>query len=436
MKVKFYTLGCKVNQYESQAMAEQLVRHGYEVVTGKEKADVFVVNSCTVTASADQKTRQAVRRFKRNNPDSTVVLTGCVPQAYPEKAKELIEADIVIGNKNNQVLYTVLEEHFKKGCRVFEVSEHQKGDAFCGDTITCFDERTRAYIKIQDGCNRFCSYCVIPYSRGRVRSKPIEEITKEITALAQKGFKEVVLVGINLSSYGSDIGRTFPEAVKAANDVEGIVRVRLGSLEPDHLTDEVIEKLAECEKLCPQFHISLQSGCNKTLKSMNRHYTAEEYRHLCRKLRSTFSDCTLTTDIMVGFAGENEEDFKESLSFMEEIGFEKVHVFPYSVRKGTRAEKLPGHNEKSVKEERARLMLQKAEEIRREFMEKQVGKTVSVIFETKTEDGYLTGHTANYTPVKAKLPEEFQAKLCEVEIVGVEGDYCIGIRNSEFGIRN
>lgn len=429
MKVKFYTLGCKVNQYESQAMAEQLIKHGYEVVSGKEKADVFVVNSCTVTAESDRKTRQAVRRFKRNNPGSTVVLTGCVPQAYPEKARELIEADIVIGNKNNQVLYTVLEEHFKKGCRVFEVSEHKKGDSFCGDTITSFDERTRAYIKIQDGCNRFCSYCVIPYSRGRVRSKPLDEIRKEITALSEKGFKEVVLVGINLSSYGSDIGVSFPEAVKAANDVEGIVRVRLGSLEPDHLTDEVIEKLSECEKLCPQFHISLQSGCDKTLKSMNRHYTAEEYRHLCKKLRETFTDCTLTTDIMVGFAGENEEDFKESLSFMEEIGFEKVHIFPYSVRKGTRAEKLPDHNEKSVKEERAREMTRKADKIRREFLEKQIGRTVSVIFETKTEDGFLTGHTANYTPVKAKLPDGIQGQLCEVEIVGVEGDYCVGIRN-------
>ncbi|MEE1320091.1 MAG: tRNA (N(6)-L-threonylcarbamoyladenosine(37)-C(2))-methylthiotransferase MtaB [Acutalibacteraceae bacterium] len=429
MKVKFYTLGCKVNQYESQAMAEQLIKHGYEVVSGKEKADVFVVNSCTVTAAADQKTRQAVRRFKRNNPGSTVVLTGCVPQAYPEKAKELIEADIVIGNKNNQVLYDVLEEYFRKGCRVFEVSGHQKGDAFCGDTITSFDERTRAYIKIQDGCNRFCSYCVIPYSRGRVRSKPIEEIRREITVLSEKGYKEVVLVGINLSSYGSDIGKSFPEAVKAANDVDGIVRVRLGSLEPDHLTDEVIEKLSECEKLCPQFHISLQSGCDKTLRSMNRHYTAEEYRHLCRKLRETFRDCTLTTDIMVGFAGENDEDFKESLSFMEEIGFEKVHVFPYSVRKGTRAEKLPYHNEKSVKEERARKMIHKAEEIRREFMKKQIGRTVSVIFEAKTEDGFLTGHTANYTPVKAKLPEKYQGELTEVEIVDVEGEYCVGIRN-------
>lgn len=429
MKVKFYTLGCKVNQYESQAMAEQLLKRGYEIAHGNEKADVFVINSCTVTAAADQKTRQAVRRFKRNNPESTVVLTGCVPQAYPEKAKELLEADIVIGNKNNQVLFTVLEEHFKKGCRVFEVSEHKKGDAFCGDTITSFEERTRAYVKIQDGCNRFCSYCVIPYSRGRVRSKPIEEIKKEITALAQKGYKEVVLVGINLSSYGQDTGDTFPEAVKAANDVEGILRVRLGSLEPDHLTDEVIEKLAECEKLCPQFHISLQSGCDKTLKSMNRHYTAEEYRHLCKKLRENFADCTLTTDIMVGFAGENDKDFTESLSFMEEIAFEKVHVFPYSVRKGTRAEKLPDHLDKKTKEERAKIMINKADEIRREFLAKQIGKTVSVIFETKTVDGYLSGHTANYTPVKAELPDEFQGELAVVEITGVEGDFCVGIRN-------
>ncbi len=429
MKVKFYTLGCKVNQYESQAMAEQLTKRGYDIAAGKEKADIFVVNSCTVTASADQKTRQAVRRFKRSNPDGTVVLTGCVPQAYPEKANELVEADIVIGNKNNQVLFDVLEEHFKKGCRIFRVDEHKKGDLFCGNTITSFEERTRAYVKIQDGCNRFCSYCVIPYSRGRVRSKPVEEIRKEITALAEKGYKEVVLVGINLSSYGSDIKKTFPEAVKAANDVEGIVRVRLGSLEPDHLTDEVIEALSECEKLCPQFHISLQSGCDKTLKSMNRHYTAEEYRHLAKKLRDSFDDCTLTTDIMVGFAGENEEDFEESLRFMEEIGFEKVHVFPYSVRKGTRSEKLPGHLDKKVKEERARIMINKAEEIRQEFFKNQIGKTVCVIFETKTDDGYLSGHTANYTPVKAKLPDEMQGELTEVEIVGIEGDFCVGIRN-------
>ena len=429
MKVKFYTLGCKVNQYESQAMAEQLTKRGYAVVTGKENADIFVVNSCTVTAAADQKTRQAVRRFKRNNPDSVVVLTGCMPQAYPEKAKELIEADIVIGNKNNHMLFSVLEEHFKKGCRVYEVSEHKKGDVFCGDTITSFEERTRAYVKIQDGCNRFCSYCVIPYGRGRVRSKPLEQIRDEITALAEKGYKEVVLVGINLSSYGQDNGCTFPEAVKAANDVEGILRVRLGSLEPDHLTDEVIEKLTECEKLCPQFPISLQSGCNKTLKAMNRHYTAEEYSHLCRKLRENFTDCTLTTDIMVGFAGETDDDFTESLNFMEEIGFEKVHVFPYSVRKGTRAEKFPGHIDKKVKEKRAKIMAEKAEIIRREFFRQQIGKTLSVIFEAQDEDGYMTGHTANYIPVKAKLPIELQGEIVDVMITGVgDGDFCVGIR--------
>ena len=428
MKVKFYTLGCKVNQYESQAMGEALQKKGYEIVSGNKAADIIVVNSCTVTSAADQKTRQAVRRFKRNNPDGVVVLTGCVPQAYPEKAKQLIEADIVLGNKNNHTLSDALDEYFSSQSRVFNVSEHLKGDLFCGDTITRFDERTRAYVKIQDGCNRFCSYCVIPYSRGRVRSKALDVIKKEITEIAKKGYKEVVLVGINLSSYGQDIGCTFPEAVKTANDVEGILRVRLGSLEPDHLTDEVIEALSKCEKLCPQFHISLQSGCDNTLKTMNRHYTADEYRHLSHKLRESFTDCTLTTDIMVGFAGESEDDYNESLSFMQEIGFEKVHVFPYSIRKGTRAEKLPGHLDKKVKEERARLMIKKAEEIRKEFLKKQIGRTVSVIFEAKDENGYLTGHTANFTPVKAKLPDKMQAELVNIRITDVEGDFCVGVQ--------
>ena len=426
MKIKFYTLGCKVNQYESQAMAEQLENKGYELCHGKEKADVIVVNSCTVTASADQKTRQAVRRFKRANPDSVVVLTGCMPQAYPEKAKELIEADIVLGNKSNSLLCDALDEYFSSRCRVFNVNEHKKGDSFCGGTISRFEERTRASVKIQDGCNRFCSYCVIPYARGRVRSKPIEQIKKEITTLAEKGYKEVVLVGINLSSYGSDISATFPDAVKAANSIDGILRVRLGSLEPDHLTDEVIAELSECEKLCPQFHISLQSGCDNTLKRMNRHYTAEEYRHLSSKLRESFSDCTLTTDIMVGFAGETDEDFEESVRFAEEIGFEKIHVFPYSVRKGTKAEKLSGHLDKSVKEKRSRIMIERTEKVRAAFMQKQIGKVYSVLFEATCVDGFISGHTANFIPVKAKLSDEYCGKLVDVEITGIEEDYCIG----------
>lgn len=426
MKVKFYTLGCKVNQYESQAIGESLVKRGFEITTSN-KADVFIINSCTVTASADKKTRQAVRRFKRNNPNSIVILTGCMPQAYPEKSADMPEADIILGNKNNQLLPDLLEEFFKDGKRIFNVSLHKKDDAFTGDTITSFEERTRAYIKIQDGCNRFCSYCIIPYSRGRVRSKPIDELKKEVEALSAKGYKEVVLVGINLSSYGQDIGRSFPEAVKAVNNTDGIERVRLGSLEPDHLTDEVIEQLSSCEKLCPQFHLSLQSGCDKTLRSMNRHYTADEFRRIALKLREVFDDCTLTTDVMVGFAGETEEDFKESLDFVKEIGFEKVHVFPYSIRKGTRAEKLPGHLDQSIKDERCKIMIDETEKIRREFFIKQEGKEFTVIAETKDKDGFFTGYTHNYIPVKFPEQKINQGESVKIKITDIgDGDFCIG----------
>ncbi len=425
MKVQFYTLGCKVNQYESQAISEALSKKGFTTVNNG-KADVFIINSCTVTAASDQKTRQAVRRFKRNNPQSIVVLTGCMPQAYPEKAKELTEADIILGNKSNDLLPSLLERFKNEGKHIFEVCEHKKGDSFCGDTISRFDERTRAYMKIQDGCNRFCSYCVIPYSRGRVRSKPLEEIKKEAKALSENGFREIVLVGINLSSYGQDISLTFPEAVKAVCDTEGVERVRLGSLEPDHLTDEVIDSLAACGKLCPQFHLSLQSGCDRTLKNMNRHYTADEFRVIANKLRSTFPGCTLTTDVMVGFTGESDADFKESLTFVKEIAFEKVHVFPYSVRKGTKAEKLTGHLSKAVKEERCKIMITETEKIRREFFESQTGKTHDVILETADSDGFLTGHTANYIPVKVKLPESFQGQTVEVKITAIgNGDFCL-----------
>ena len=427
MKVKFYTLGCKVNQYESQAIGESLKKRGYEITDGKENADVVIVNSCTVTAESDRKTRQAVRRFKRQSPHGIVVLTGCMPQAYPDKAKELLEADIVLGNKNNKDLPDILENYIKYGSRAFEVKEHLKGDSFVGDTITAFEERTRAYVKIQDGCNRFCSYCVIPYARGRVRSKPLDELKAELENISANGYKEVVLVGINLSSYGSDIGCSFPEAVKIANNTDGILRVRLGSLEPDHLTDEVIEELSKCEKLCPQFHISLQSGCDSTLKRMNRHYDTADYRRLCKKLRECFKDCTLTTDIMVGFAGETDEDFQTSLAFMQEIAFEKVHVFPYSVRKGTRAEKLEGHLDKKIKEERCKIMIEKAEDIRRKFFAEQIGKTYGIIIETQTDDGYCTGHTANYIPVKIKLPNGTNGSLVDIKITDVsDEDYLIG----------
>ncbi len=425
MTAAFYTLGCKVNQYESESMAEQLMKNGYTIVNHTEKADVFIVNSCTVTASGDQKTRQAVRRFKKNNPDACVVLTGCMPQAYPEKAKELYQADIVMGNKNNDTLINSLNEFFAKKERLVNIELHQTGDAFRGNLISDFQNRTRAFLKIQDGCNRFCTYCIIPTSRGRSRSKPLEDIKKELDSIAEKGYKEVVLVGINLSSYGKDIGEKFTDAVKLACETKGIERVRLGSLEPDHITDEVIDELSALPNFCPQFHISLQSGCDNTLKRMNRHYTAEEYYNLCQKLRSSFEDTTITTDIMVGFSLESDEDFEESLEFAKKIGFEKVHVFPYSVRTGTRAEKL-SQLEKHVKEKRAKIMTEVTEEIRQNFLKSQIGKTVDVLVETTNKNGLYEGYTKNYTPVLVNCTEDVCSKIIKVKITSVEGDYCIG----------
>lgn len=425
MTAAFYTLGCKVNQYESESMAEQLMKNGYTIVNHTQKANVFIVNSCTVTASGDQKTRQAVRRFKKNNPEACVVLTGCMPQAYPEKAKELYQADIVMGNKNNDTLLELLNEFFAKKERLVNIELHQTGDAFRGNLISDFQNRTRAFLKIQDGCNRFCTYCIIPTSRGRSRSKPLADIKKELDSIAEKGYKEVVLVGINLSSYGKDIGEKFTDAVKLACETKGIERVRLGSLEPDHITDEVIEELAKLPNFCPQFHISLQSGCDNTLKRMNRHYTADEYFSLCKKLRSSFEDATITTDIMVGFSLESDEDFNESLQFAKKIGFEKVHVFPYSVRTGTRAEKLP-QLEKQVKEKRAKIMMEVTEEIRQNFLKNQIGKTVDVLVETTNKNGLYEGYTKNYTPVLVNCTEDVCSKIIKVKITSVEGDYCIG----------
>lgn len=426
MYVKFYTLGCKVNQYETQELTELLQKNGYTVTAQDEIADIFVVNSCTVTAESDRKTRQTVRRLKRNFPQSTVVLTGCMPQAFPTQAQDLDAADIVIGNKNNILLPQKLSAFFSARARVFAVSQHQSGEPFLGDLITDFNERTRANLKIEDGCDRFCAYCIIPTARGRVRSKPIADIRKEAQTLSDNGFRELVLVGINLSAYGKDSGERFADAVKAACSPEGILRVRLGSLEPDHMTDDVIEALSKLPKLCGQFHISLQSGCDRTLKRMNRHYTAAEYLTLAEKLRAAFPDCTLTTDMMVGFAGETDEDFKESVQFAETVGFEKIHVFPYSVRQGTRAAGFDGQIEKHVKEERAAVLLDTAKRLRTAFLQRQIGKTVEVLCEHKTENGQQFGYTANYTPVLFTAAHCCAGELVRVQITETDGENAMG----------
>lgn len=425
MKVFFHTLGCKVNQYETQEMREQLMKNGYEITDDESNADIFVVNSCTVTSESDRKTRQCVRHYKNKYPEKTVVLTGCMPQSFPEMAEKLTEADIVLGNRNNKLLVSSLNEYFAGDCRVMHLTQHASGEALISTGITDFEERTRATLKIEDGCDRFCSYCIIPKARGRVRWKAIEEIKSEVKAIAENGFREIVVVGINLSAYGKGSELNLADAVYAIAENDKIERIRLGSLEPDHITDELIEKLAECDKLCPQFHISLQSGCDKILKKMNRHYTSNEYFALCKKLRKEFKDCTLTTDIMVGFPQENDEDFEITRQFAEKVGFEKIHIFPYSRRSGTVADKMDGQIEKSVKAHRVSELSNTADKLRAEFLKSQIGKTVSVLIEGKQRGGEYFGYTPNYTPVRVHGKTEI-GKIAGVQIVGAGEDWCIG----------
>ena len=425
--MNFYivTFGCKVNQYETEYMSELLQKAGFEIVSPGEDADYYIVNSCTVTATADQKTRQNVRKFKRNHPNSVVILTGCMPQAFPKEAEELIEADIVLSNKNDGDILKIINDYSINRSRLIKIEEHKTGDDFQKCSINAFSERIRAFVKIEDGCDRFCSYCIIPKSRGRVRSKNPVDLKNEIDELAKSGVREIVLVGINLSAYGKGQDYNIVDAVKICAENEGIKRVRLGSLEPDHITDEIIEELAKIDKFCPQFHLSLQSGCNKTLKNMNRHYTAEEYKSLCEKLRSTFKDASITTDIMVGFNEESQQDFDESLSFAKEIAFEKVHTFPYSERTGTAASKKGDSVPKAEKERRAKIMIEETDKIRNNYLKALIGQTVEVLFENEVEKGVYQGYTVNYLPIQKHSSENLIGKILNVKITDYRDDFCI-----------
>lgn len=425
MKAAFYTLGCKVNQAESEYMAELLQKAGFEIVNPNDEADYYIVNSCTVTATADQKTRQSVRRFKRKHPNSTVILTGCMPQAFPKDAEKLEQADIVLGNKNDKDILDLINKHAAQKNRIIRLSEHQNGEKFAPCSVRAFGGRVRAFVKIEDGCDRFCSYCIIPKSRGRVRSKPLEDLKQEVTDLAANGIKEVVLVGINLSAYGKGTDFNIADAVETCAGVDGISRIRLGSLEPDHITDSIISRLSTVHKFCPQFHISLQSGCNKTLKNMNRHYTAEEYEELCNKLRAAFKDCSLTTDVMVGFHEETEQDFEESLAFVKRISFEKVHVFPYSERTGTAASKRGDSVSKQEKDHRASVMIAETEKIRQNYLERQIGKKVRLLVEGRANREYLRGYTKNYLPVLLKSTQDLIGCETDCIIQSVKNDECI-----------
>ena len=426
MKVKFVTLGCKVNQVESEAMREALLAAGFQEAAGGETADVVVVNSCTVTATSDQKARQALRREKKRNPGAVAVLTGCWPQAFPQEAQEFLEADVVLGTARRGDLVPRLLEYLSTKQRVVDIAPHQKGEKFEKLSISAMHGRTRAFVKIEDGCDRFCSYCIIPYARGRVRSKPLEDIREEAARLGEAGYKEVVLTGINLPAYGKDLGGDLCDAVEAACAAPGILRVRLGSLEPEQLTPPVIARLAAQEKLCPQFHLSLQSGCDDTLRRMNRHYTTAEYRQIVGDLRKAFPNCAVTTDIMVGFAGETEEEFAKSLAFAKEIAFAKVHVFAYSRRPGTRAYDMPGQVPNREKERRSREMIAATLETQRAFFAAQTGRVEEVLFEQERDRNVYEGYTRNYTPVRVASAAPLQGQVRQVRLTQALEDLCLG----------
>ncbi len=422
MKYAIQTFGCKVNQYESTAIENALQAAGFTAASEQSDADVVIINSCSVTENGDKKARYAVRSAKKQIPAPIVVLTGCYPQAFPEKASES-GADIIAGTSARGDIPRLITEFAEKGAAKAQMTLPKQYEELPISTTT---SKTRAFIKIEDGCDRYCSYCVIPYARGAVRSRSLHSITKEADLCAAEGHREIVLVGINLSRYGTDIGADLADAVKAASEPEGIIRVRLSSLEPELLDETTVKKLAGNKKLCPHFHLSLQSGCDDTLKRMNRHYTAEEYTGIVSRLREYFPDCSITTDIMVGFAGETDEEFEQSLEFAKKTGFARIHVFTYSVRGGTAAEKRRDHVPENVKAERYALMSAAAERANESFLRSNIGKRYDVLVQKRTSPDFAAGLTPNYIPVRIFGSDAQKHDIISVKITGAENGYCTG----------
>ena len=424
MKFLTVTQGCKVNHCDSEVISQYMVSKGYELAEDGEAPDIIIVNSCTVTENSDKKGARIISKLRRDYPRAVIVLTGCFPQAFPEEAEKNGNADIVVGNAAKETIPELVEEYLRSGKAENVCRSHSK--VFVEPDEFSHTENTRAYIKIEDGCNRFCSYCIIPKARGRVRSKGLDRIAAEAKFHAEDGHREIVLTGINLSCYGTDMGLSLYDAVKTVADEPLIERVRLSSLEPELLTGEVIERLAGVKKLCPHFHLSLQSGCSSTLKRMNRHYSAEEYREIVERLRQAFPDCGITTDVMVGFAGETEEEFRQSCEFVRSVGFAKVHVFTYSVRAGTAAAKMENQVAADVKEQRYRIMSEIAERARSEFWDSNVGTVHRVLIERQTSPDFINGYTDNYIPVRIFGGKAKRHDVVAVEITGVEKEFCRG----------
>lgn len=424
MKVAFYTLGCKVNQYDTQMMMEKLSSAGFDICTFEDNADIYIINTCTVTQISDKKSRNTISKARRMNPDAIIVVCGCFSQVSPGDAAAIDGVDIVIGTRNRADIVFYINQFLKEGGQLIDV---QNGADIQSENITSFSEKTRAIIKIEDGCRNFCSYCLIPFARGKIISKPIDQIVSESVALVKSGYKEIVLTGIHLSSYGSDIGGVdLSDAIDAVSSVAGVERIRLGSLEPTIVTPEFVARIKNNDKVCPAFHLSLQSGCNKTLKAMNRKYTAGQYANAVSLLRENISDSAFTTDVIVGFPGESEDDFEQSLDFVDKIAFSKVHIFPYSKRKGTKAATMPYQISKQVKKERETRLQEVELKNRIVFMKSFLNKTVSVLVE-RSVDGVCNGFTKNYIPVFFDGQEELCNRIVSVKITRFDENSLFGI---------
>ena len=439
--VRFVTLGCKVNQYETNAMAQKFLEKGYQIIeeitpeNEDIKPDICIINTCTVTNMSDRKSRQMLRRMKEKNPSTIVVAVGCYAQVAKNELAKIPEIDLVLGNNEKVEIVKHVEEYINNHINNVELDDVMYSKEFSDFGDVTYTEKTRAVIKIQDGCDRFCSYCIIPYARGRVRSRKPESIISEITQIASKGIKEVVITGIHIASYGKDFlmskdskltNYRLIDLLEEINEIQGIQRIRLGSIEPLLITVEFVERLKKLEKICHHFHLSLQSGCDETLKRMNRRYTTEQFKEIVRLLRNAYSDVNLTTDIIVGFPGETDEEFNKTYQFLKEIKFYKMHIFKYSPRKGTKAAVMPNQINGDIKEERSKKLIELSDRNEIEYNKSYIGKDVEVLFEEE-KDGMYKGHTQNYIMVYCQSKEKLDNKIIDVVCEKAEKEHIIAI---------
>ncbi|MBO5059661.1 MAG: tRNA (N(6)-L-threonylcarbamoyladenosine(37)-C(2))-methylthiotransferase MtaB [Clostridia bacterium] len=425
-KVAFYTLGCKVNQYETEAMSELFLNAGYELADYDSFADIYVINTCTVTGMSDRKSRQIIRRAKKYNPNAFVIVAGCYSQVSPDEVLKIEGVNLVLGTKDRSNIVQLYEQN-RELCGISCVDDIMQVHSFDSLFVSTYSDRTRAYIKVQEGCNQFCSYCKIPYARGPIRSRDFREVMEESQRLADSGFTEITYVGIHIASYGLDTkSEDLADLLNSANAIRGIKRIRLSSIEPMTLDEAFIRKIKDCDKLCRHFHLSLQSGCDETLRRMNRKYTTDDYYKIVQGLRQHFPDVAITTDIMVGFPGETDEEFEKTCAFAEKVAFSGAHIFQYSPREGTPAADFPNQVDPQVKEKRSKLISKICNRTKQEFMERFIGQAAEVLFEQAAGDGYFEGKTDNYQSVLVKTDEDLSGEYRMVRLDRIKNGAFVG----------